>query len=199
LVSPVLGLDGEAVAPNGFSGGADKESVESLRQRVLDKQAARPIYGKCGDYVIWAKEVSGVTRAWERYPDSPINQIEVYVMRDDDASPFPDSAEIAAVQAHIDKVKPTRAEVFVVSPTPKPIDLTIQAYPSTPEIRAAIKADLIDLFSQEAAVSGLIYVSHIRQAISNAAGEYDHILITPTNNIVCAAGELAVLGEITWA
>lgn len=198
LVSPVLGIDSEAAAPNGFSGGSDKESVESLRTRVLDKQAARPLYGKRGDYIIWAKEVSGVTRAWERYPSSPINQIEVYVMRDDDANPFPDAAEIAVVQAHIDATKPTRADVFVLSPTPKPIDMTIQAYPSTPETRAAIKADLLDLFSQEAAVSGLLYVSHLRQAISGAAGEYDHVLVSPSSNIVCAAGELPVLGDITW-
>ena len=41
--------------------------------------------------------------------------------------------------------------------------------------------------------------SHLTQAISNAAGEYDHQLLLPAGDITPAVGELVSLGQIEWA
>ena len=46
--------------------------------------------------------------------------------------------------------------------------------------------------------AGTIFISQLRAAISGAAGEVDHVLVSPTENIVCSTGELAVLGDVTW-
>ena len=66
-------------------------------------------------------------------------------------------------------------------------------------ICAAIEAEIIDLLRREAVPGGTVLLSHLREAISIAAGEADHALTIPAANVTHATGELAVLGTITWA
>jgi hypothetical protein len=48
------------------------------------------------------------------------------------------------------------------------------------------------------AAGGTILLSHMRSAISAAAGEWDYVLITPAANIVMSAGQIPVMGSVTW-
>ena len=41
-------------------------------------------------------------------------------------------------------------------------------------------------------------MSHIREAISTAAGETDHVLTSPTADVVESATEIATLGTVTF-
>jgi uncharacterized phage protein gp47/JayE len=68
----------------------------------------------------------------------------------------------------------------------------------TTAIRAAVSAELTDLFVREGTPAGTILLSHIREAISQAAGETDHILTVPSANVVMGAGAIPVLGTVTW-
>ena len=63
LVSPIAGIESEATSGE-VSGGTDIEGDESLRERLLFRMQNPPKAGTKTDYVAWAKEVSGVTRAW---------------------------------------------------------------------------------------------------------------------------------------
>ena len=56
-----------------------------------------------------------------------------------------------------------------------------------------------DLLRRESEPGGTILVSHIREAISIAAGEMDHELQLPSGNVVFGTGKIAVPGIITWA
>ena len=62
----------------------------------------------------------------------------------------------------------------------------------------AVEAELRDLLARDAEPGGTILISRIREAVSIAAGETDNVVSTPTANVTHAAGELAVLGVITW-
>lgn len=197
LLSPLQGVNADAVA-TAASGGSDEEDVEVLRARVLEKQGAWPLYGKPGDYAIWAKEVAGVTRAFERYStaDEKINLVRVYVLRDGDTSMVPDAAELALVQAHIDAVKPSRADVLVLAPKLKSVVYGVRVSPDTPEIRAAVKKKIEEVFIKNGALAGTIFISHVRAAVSAAEGEYDNAV--QGSDVVCAADEVPVLGAINW-
>ena len=197
LVSPVAGVSNEVVTSTA-SGGSDAEDIEVLRERVLEKQAARPMYGKRGDYVIWAKDVPGITRAWERYPvqGEKINWIGLYVLRDNDASPIPDAAELATAQAYIDTVKPERADVDVLAPRIRYVDYTIRVSPSTPEIKADVQKKINELFKQDGVPGGVIFISRVRAAVSAAGGELDNTVTGA--DVTCAADEVPLLGIITW-
>ncbi|MDD4952837.1 MAG: baseplate J/gp47 family protein, partial [Desulfovibrionaceae bacterium] len=69
LTSPVSGVQSTAaVAAGGITGGADQEADEALRARLITRIQQSPHGGAGYDYVAWALEVSGVTRAW-CYPE----------------------------------------------------------------------------------------------------------------------------------
>lgn len=199
LVQPVSGVQSAAtVAAGGLTNGSDTEDDDSLRARLLARIQEPPHGGAAHDYIAWALEVPGVTRAWVYPMEMGPGTVTVRFVRDNDASPIPDAAEVAAVQAHIEEVRPVTAEVFVVAPVAVPLNLTIQIAPDTTAIRAAIEAEIRDLMQREAEPGGTILVSHLREAISIAPGEFDHVLVSPAANVTHTAGQLAVLGTITW-
>ena len=94
--------------------------------------------------------------------------------------------------------RPVTAAVDVFAPTPVALNLSITLLPDTAAIRASVEAELKDLLARDAVPGGTLLISRIREAISIAAGEADHVLTSPTANIDHDAGELAVLGTITW-
>ncbi len=77
--------------------------------------------------------------------------------------------------------------------------MTIALAKDTPEIRAAVIAELNSLFLRDGIPSGTIHLSRISEAISIATGEYAHRLDAPTANIVLGNVELPVLGTVTWS
>jgi uncharacterized phage protein gp47/JayE len=64
LAAPVPGINAAATAAIALSGGADTEGVEAWRARILARISEPPQGGADFDYVQWALEVPGVTRAW---------------------------------------------------------------------------------------------------------------------------------------
>ncbi|MCG3177411.1 MAG: hypothetical protein MOGMAGMI_02385 [Candidatus Omnitrophica bacterium] len=197
--TPIAGVSATAtVAVGGLTGGADIEADEDLRARLLARIQQPPHGGASYDYVAWALEVPGVTRAWVYPAELGLGTVTVRFVRDDDASPIPDAGEVTAVQDYIDSVRPVTADVTVVAPIAVPLNFTIDLTPDTAAIRAAVEAELRDLLLREAEPGATILLSHIREAVSLASGENDHILTVPAANVTHAVGEMATFGTITW-
>ena len=201
LVSPIAGLVSDAAASTALAGGADEESDGSLRARLLARMREPPRGGTKADYELWG--LSGhadVTRAWPRPLAGGLGTVTVYVMTDyatDDG--IPDAAVVAAVQAYIDARRPVTADVTVAAPAAVELDFTINSVmPDTAAVRAAIEAEVADLILRQSEPGGTILISHIREAISTAAGEYDHVLVAPAANVQHTAAQIAVMGAITW-
>lgn len=200
LVSPIAGLNSQAtVASGGLVSGADAETDTALRTRLLTRIQEQPHGGADFDYIAWALEVPGVTRAWVYPAELGLGTVTVRFVRDDDASIIPDAAEVQAVQDHIDTLRPVTAVVTVVAPIAVPLDFTIQLTPNTSTVQAAVQAELEDLIRREAFPGGTILISHIREAISLAAGETDHVLTAPAADVTHTTGQIAIMGAITWA
>ncbi|WP_426056872.1 baseplate J/gp47 family protein [Janthinobacterium sp. PSPC2-1] len=199
LLNPVVGVTGTVVvASGGITNGSDIETLEDLYTRYLARVRQPAHGGTLADYKGWALEVPGVTRAWVVPAWSGAGSVLVLFVRDNDVSNFPDSAAIANVQAHIDALRPITADVTVASPVARLVEPTISVTPNTPAVRAAVQANIKDLFLREAGAGDTVLLSHITRDISLAAGVSDHTVITPTSNIVCLPSEMAVLGTITW-
>jgi uncharacterized phage protein gp47/JayE len=198
LVSPVAGVQ-PAVVAGEMSGGADIEADDALRARLLDAIRRPAQGGSAADYVAWALEVPGVTRAWCYPGELGPRSVTVRFVRDNDASIIPDAAEVAAVQAYINQRRPVTDQLTVVAPTLLPVALTIAGLsPNTSAVQAAVSAELADLFRREAKPGGAVLLSHIRAAISAAAGEDDYTLTSPTANVVATTGQMLTRGVITW-
>ena len=197
LVSPIAGVQATATAGL-LSGGADVEEDAALRTRLLTRIRKPPQGGDADDYVGWALEVPGVTRAW-CYPLAlGDGTVVVRFMRDNEIPSIPDAGEVATVQAYIDARRPVTAAVTVAAPIAAPIAFTIHLNPDTAAIRATVQAELSDLLLREAIPNGSILLSHIQEAISIAAGEVDHTLTVPATDVTNTGGNISTMGAISW-
>lgn len=206
LVNPISGIDNVlTVDASGITDGTDQETDEALRTRVLLRMRQPPHGGASFDYINWALEVAGVTRAWCFALQRGNGTVDVsFVVDDDPGGLIPDAGKVAEVQTYIDALRPVTADLLVFAPTAAPIDFTIQLAPDTTAVRQAVEAELTDLLRREGEPGdgldlGTIRVSHIREAISIAAGETDHVLTAPAADVVPAAGHICTMGVITWA
>ncbi|WP_303763548.1 baseplate J/gp47 family protein [Sphingobium yanoikuyae] len=197
--SPASGVQAVAtVAAGGIVGGSDEETIDQLNERVAERLRDQPAGGKRSDYVRWAKEIAGVTRAWP-YPNwNGLGTVKLLFVMDGRDDIIPDAGTVALVAAKIEEERPVTAQVTVAAPIADPRDFTINVTPDTAAVRAAVAAELRDLIAREAEPGGTILISHVREAISIAAGETDHVLVSPTSNMTADAGEIITMGTITW-
>lgn len=199
FVSPVAGVQSEVVVSAvGLVSGADAQTDAALRAELIDRIQLPPHGGAKHDYARWAKEVPGVTRVWPFANWLGDGNVGVFFVRDNDESIIPSPAEVAVVEAHLETKKVLCAHLIVSAPTAVALDLTIQLTPDTAALRTAVIQSIKNLLAVEAVPGGRIRLSHIREAISDTAGEIDHVVISPTDDVTVMQHEIAVMGDVTW-
>lgn len=210
FVSPVDLMETSGfVASDGIGLGADAESDESLRSRLLFRLRNPPMGGAAHDYIIWVRSaINGVTRVFVDPVTSANGRDSVglwFLMDDLYENGIPQSADVAGVVSHLDSVRPAGAIVEVNAPAPVTIDVEISGLsPDTTVMRDAIQLELAEMFRREMKVSTVtepftLYRSLISEAISNATGEYHHDLAAPASNQIVATGAVPVLGTVTFS
>ncbi|MBR9902066.1 MAG: baseplate J/gp47 family protein [Rhodospirillales bacterium] len=206
LVEPIVGVQTNVtVAAGGLSQGSDAEDDESLLARLLNRIQRPPHGGNKDDYVTWAKDQEAhgidVTRAWSNPLELGLGTVVVRFMMDDtygDGIPLP--ADVATVASYIAEVHPVTADVTVVPPVAVAVVFEISGLtPGNAAVRSAIEAELRDLIRREAEPGSTLLISHIREAISTAAGETDHVLVAPNANLIADTHEIFTFGNITWS
>ncbi len=201
LVSPVAGVASSVmVADDGLSGGADLESDDDYRARMLSAIQKPPSGGGPGDYANWALSVPSVTRAWEVPNYLGLGTVGVFFVMDDQAgSIIPGATTIAAVQAELDAKRPVTAIAYALAPIADPLALQIALTPNTSVIQAAVSSSIADIIRRRAKPEGTIYLSDILEAISIAPGVTRFTLLSPTADTIAALGHIIVPGAITWS
>ena len=198
-VSPITGVNPVAtIGAGGITGGVEQESVDALRARVRMAFKNPSKVGSGSDFVDWALEVPGVTRAWPLLRWMGPGTFGLAFVRDGDPDIFPTPAQVAEVQAYLDARRPVTAEVYVFRPIERKVPLSLKLVPDSIALRAAVTSALAALIKDEAGSGSILLLTHIRAAISNTAGESDHSLLSPLADVVIAANEVGVLGAITW-
>ena len=210
-VSALSGLDGSATVI-GLANGLDIESIESLRDRVLMRIRQPPMGGDADDYVAWAREVPGVTRAWCSPNDMGPGTVGVRFMMDAlraTTGGFPTSQDIAAVQANIDLKRPVSVQDFRAgAPVAESISFTVSNLsPNTGAIQAAIAVSVANMLRAKAAparsVNGsavaaqTIYAAWVSAAILSTPGVVSFDL-TMADHAMPNKASIAVLGTITY-
>ncbi|EEC4818411.1 DUF2313 domain-containing protein [Salmonella enterica] len=142
LVTPVNGLPSSGVADT-LTGGFDTEELETWRARVIERYYWTPQGGADGDYVVWAKEVPGITRAWTYRHWMGTGTVGVMIASSDLINPIPEESTETAARQHIGPLAPVAgSDLYVFRPVAYTVDFHIRVTPDTPEIRAAITAEL---------------------------------------------------------
>lgn len=214
----ISGVEGDALAEvdaGGIAGGTDVEDVESFRERILFRKRNPPHSGAAADYVMWAKELAGVTRVFVEPLWSGVGTVRVFPLMDDlYADGIPPPVEVARIADHIETLRPAGASVTIEAATPVVVDVEItNLLPDTTATREAVLTELRAAFRRLSRVAGTannhaampflasaasFSRSWLWQAVANATGEERHIITAPSADIALAAGEMPVLGNVSF-
>lgn len=225
LGTAIAGIQSTGSVTVAFTGGADVEGNDSLRARMLQAYQNVPQGGAQNDYVTWALQVSGVTRAWCNPNGFGPGTVVVYAMLDVTESAnngFPQgvsgvatletrgtptaTGDQLAVANWIYPLRPATALVYVYAPTQQVVNFTISGISGASAATKALIASAIEgIFvlygsplSTVAGQNGVVDLSYIESAIAAIAGTAGFVITSPTANIVGTTGQLPVLGTITY-
>ena len=197
---------------SGLSGGIDAEGLERFRARVLARKRNPPHGGSASDYAMWLREaIPNAAGVWVDSFSNDTRSVWVAFTVDDGSGAgtarLPTPGEIATAQSVLDDPirRPVTARVFVVGLVPIPVPLLIAGlFPDTPDIRAAIAAEVAAVFADRAEPGKptlgpfTLSRSWLDEAVSRATGEDRHRLPTPPDDLVFLAGQMPVLGPIAY-
>ena len=217
IATPIVGINSAGVTGI-LTGGADAETQDQLRTRMLIRYRSPPQGGDSEDYVEWALQVPGVTRAWCTGPALGPGTVSVFFMMDGNTNngfpvgddgvspkeprPAMDVAtgDQATVADYIYPLQPVTAMVYCIAPTPFVIDVTLeQLSPHDDATQDAIAAAISDMFLVEGSPGGNLYPSQFYAAIDAIPG-INHYIMTvpdPTEQVNVPNGALPVMGRLT--
>lgn len=199
--TPISGVDGQVTIVS-MEGGADEETDEQLRARVLFRIQHPPMGGDSDDYILWATAVPGVTRAWQN-TEMGVGTATVRFLMDQLRSAnhgLPEPDDIEAVRAYLDSVRPvTVKDMYVQAPIPYFYDLTISDLEDDSDVVKQRIEDAIKAMEFKRSKPGqTMYRSWVDEAISGALGE-DHHELTFATQVMPGAGYMPMVGTITYA
>lgn len=215
----ISGVDSMVTISTAITDGADIETEDAFRSRMLLAYQNTPQGGNDEDYESWALAVSGVTRAWTVRRLMGAGTVGVYIMIDgSDTSNhgFPVGTDgisqlenWSAVKATGDQgrvadaiypLQPVTSLVYVCSPIQHVMNFTISGISTANSTTTTAIAAAIDgvLFESGNPKGTTILLSDLLIAISNVSGTSGFILTSPAANITTATGELPVRGTVTY-
>lgn len=206
LVSPIAGVASAVlVAAGGIAGGFDAETDEAMRARLLSRIQQPPHGGADFDYRTWVREALPAADPIWVWPNAlGLGTLLVHFMLYGvTETGLPGEDHVALVQDYIDARRPVCADPTVAAPVAQPVNYTIHIEPDSSAVRAAVAAELADLHRREASPrvgdqGGVLLISHIREAVSIAAGETDNVVSLPAADVTADQGKILTLGAITW-
>lgn len=201
LSSPIAGLSTNALVASTVTDGSDVESDDELLARYLQRLRTPPRGGAPGDYVAWALEVPGVTRAWEYPRREGAGTVSIYVVNDALDPPTVSAGIISDVETYLDSPgrQPVTVDAPVYTPTIYSLDMAINLAPNTTAMQEAVEASLANTLFIIGHPGGMtVLVSVLDESISITPGETDHLLVSPISDVVIPFGSLVRVGTITW-
>ncbi len=211
LQGAVAGIVGDALVTSTTIEGEDLEDLEVYRVRVLERLQFPPSGGTANDFIAFAKTVAGITRVFVLPGNRGEGSVDTSFVEDGNApaSIIPSPAKVAEVQLAVDNLKPIEADHVAFAPLDTEMNPVIALKPNTTAVQNAVIDELNDLLAREAKVRGAvdpdqvglgvqfdgkIKLSQIKESISIAAGEEDHVLTSPTTDVQPSQGGLVTLG-----
>ncbi len=214
----IVGISAEFLAIEPIVGGTDIEPEEAFRSRILEAYQNPSQGGNSADYIGWAKEVPGVTRAWVRRRLLGAGSVGVYIMCDantNDGFPIgtdgPATKEVYQIHATGDQLRvadylydllqSVTALVWVCSPIAKKINFVFSGLSHIDQETKRKLEGAIDGFFYEKsnpADVNIINPADIDRAIFAALGLVGYRLVSPSAEIELGIGEIPVRGEIVY-
>jgi uncharacterized phage protein gp47/JayE len=215
LLSPVGFVSSAAVTDPGLVGGSDIESIESVRQRTIERWRAPAEYGKPDNYYQWIGETRAVKAGiFPAYPVPGFVSWSALVPKAGGGFVTPTPEIETEITAALDKKRPPGSKIaFVRDSKITLINLTIKTRTAlTADTQALLREILSKLFSDRAFAFGAagfedkapISDNTIRLAIFQALGDGNPFELSPQPTGKLGAktlgiGEYLLLGTVSFA
>ena len=210
VTGTIANLNSEAEVKNIIESGADLESDESLRNRLVTR-LRRPPQGGCPyDYIAWLKALPEVEQAWVLpRPNGERGLVRLTYLKKTQ-NPIPNQEECNQVLEKILKICPATANIEVTPPEKVELNIVLHSDPSDELTLEEIRNEIRYLLLKKAAPmgflnndlkveSGVIHESDLHQAISSSPREISHGLIRVQGNIPEKSGQMVVFGSVGYA
>lgn len=218
----IAGIQSTGLVSTAIAGGADVETLDQYRSRMLQVYQNTPQGGAVADYVKWALEVPGVTRAWVTPLGMGVGTVIVRFMEDVAQAAgggFPvgsdgtATAETRAAHATGDQLtvanyiygdnttprQPVGALVYAVAPIANVIAFTIAHIATvSAAVKAQIAAAIDGVFLEFGVPGGVIDLSDLEAAIAAVPGTEGFVITVPSDNLTMPTGNLPKRGAITY-
>ncbi len=194
--------------------GAEQETLEALKSRVLAKLADPPQGGAEPDYIAWAKAFdSTIERVWVRAGVPYLGGITVYfAIAGDDSAMVPSGGAATALQAELRRLAPVHSSdlVVVTAPTGTAIDVDVTLSPDNATVQGYVEDELRALlrnwYGDMDGTGSLLELDDVRDAIRRGVKRYSatgtFVLNTLDGaspaDITLATGVLPYLGAVTF-
>ena len=180
-----------------FSGGADEETDESFRARVLESFRRLPNGANAAYYELQAENHDGVRSAKAVGRARGVGTVDVYLATENGA---PTEELIQEVYADLNAKREIAVDLRVLAPTVKTVDvtaeLTVAEGYDAAAVKAAAKKALERLFAGELLGKGVRRAA-LGDALYHTEGVENYALTAPAADLAAEATTLPVLGTVT--
>lgn len=207
--------------------GADGESTEAYRQRIISRFQSRPQGGALADYDQWGEEPAGIVNVYPYTSDCP-GQVDVYVEATPESSGDPDGIPTSAqLQIVLDSIeldqnglasrRPANALANTFAITRSGFDVRVAGLQvdNLGQVQADITAAIGEyLLSREPFITGLSILPRkdritrasvecvVNDLVNAAGGVFSSVVVTQTDISVelysLGIGEKAKVGTVTF-
>ena len=181
------------------SGGSDIEDDESYRTRIKLNLRNPPSGGTESDWIRWTLDFPDKTVGTVTATKTGTAEVTIYPTIIDNENNLPTTTDVSNITAYLENFRPIGTELIVKKAAAVEVAVTFTELSVNDNVvQASVRAALIELFNDRAKVGQTFRLSWITEAIGNVIGENYHLLSAPTTDIAITAGQLAVLGDITF-
>lgn len=195
------------VAYTGLSGGADLETADEYKARVIEAYA-NPVanFNPSAIIQVIKQNVANATRVWVRPITPDVGEVTIYVAADNQ-NIIPSGEDLLQVANAVYSILPVNTPqnaVHVLSPRPKNVQFVfIDIEPSTAAMRAAINDRLKELFYVSSNIGETLKSETFRSTIAstvdaNGIPLTDFSLELPISDIVLQPDEIIVLDTVVY-
>ncbi|WP_321896049.1 baseplate J/gp47 family protein [Paraburkholderia heleia] len=224
LTSAISGIPSTGTVSGTVTTGSDVEEPEAYRTRVMDAYQNPAQGGAQNDYVKWATDIAGVTRAWCQPNGFGAGTVVLYFMMDDAESAhagFPQGTngvsqydqgptgtprgvvatgdQLTVANAIINE-QPVTALVYACAPIENQIGFTISGLSTAGSTtQGAVNSALADVFFRNGEPKGTIDWSDITGAVNSVSGTSGYLITAVTSTVGGVTTSLSPNANITMS
>ena len=182
--------------PAPFTGGAETEGDEALRQRVLDTYRRMPNGTNAAYYEQQALAVDGVAAVKVLGKNRGLGTVDVVIASPDG---LPSSALVAAVQAALEEKREIAVDVLVLAPTTVTVNVTVQVKAKSGYDGTAVRAEVTERLSawfDGTRLGRSVLLAELGQLVYSVDGVENYRITAPSSDRTVTAGQLPVSGTL---